>query len=174
MLELDAQQEPDVSLVELAVGQWIYWMQFAYANSDTYQRVLVPLDRTEGAERVLSQADKLLRPEGEGILLHVIPAEGKRTAKYDLDLAEALEYLGGAVARLGRGDNRWRCDAIEAASVADGVIGYAERENVDIIVMNVHDRKGLARLTRRSVAREIKQRSPVDVRLFRSRELALR
>ncbi|PKB72561.1 MAG: hypothetical protein BZY75_06290 [SAR202 cluster bacterium Io17-Chloro-G7] len=63
---------------------------------------------------------------------------------------------------------------IEAASIADGVASYAARERVDFIVMNTHQRKGWAKLTRRSIAKEIKRKVPVGVRIFQSRDLAPR
>ena len=183
MGDLDAPLDTEVSLVELAVSHWMYWMQFASEDRNTFQKILVPIDRTKESQGVIHQADNLLRSEGEGILLHVIPdtatasaQEGSNSRGFDRrdgQRLEALEYLAGVVARLGEGSIRWRCDVVVAPSVADAVIGYAAREHVDIIVMNSHDRKGLAKLTKRSIAKEIQKRAPVQVRVFRSRELAL-
>ena len=133
MWDLDAQPDQEVSLVELAVGHWLYWMQFAEANDRTYHRVLVPLDQTGEAERVLSRAEKLLASEGEGILLHIIPTEGPGSASGERvrrgvgadrqDRAQAMNYLQGVASSIEDRSNRWRCDVIESPSVADGVAG---------------------------------------------------
>jgi nucleotide-binding universal stress UspA family protein len=181
MLDLDVQPEREVSLVELAVSQWVYLMQFAEANTDTYSKVLVPLDLTEQSEKILPHAAKLLRADGEGILLHVIQDNSESTAPDDstplgfthpnMDSSKPIEYLTGVVGRTGIDPSQWRWDVIEAPSVADGVANFAAQEDVEIIAMYVHERKGLAKLTGRSIAKDIKQKSPADVRFFRSREL---
>ena len=180
--EREAQQETDLSLVELAVGHWLYWMQFAGTNSDTYQRVLVPLDMKEETERVLPQADRLLSSVGEGILLHVITTDsiaptGGGAARLSGDQTEvvrsgAVEYLQRLVDRLEDGCGRWRCEVVRATSVAEGVVAYAVREKVDLIAMHSGQRKGFAKLTRRSTAKTVQQRTPMEVRIFRSAELA--
>ena len=154
MLDLDVRPEREVSLVELAVSHWVYLMRFAETISDTYSKLLVPLDRTEEAERVLPEAAKLLRPEGEATLLHVIQTNTEKVTagsskprgidRLDWERSEAMAYLTGLAGRVETDTNRWRCHVIEAPSVADGVISYAAREDVDIIVMYVHGRKGLA------------------------------
>ena len=173
----DEQQESNLSLVELAVGHWLYLMQFAGANSDTYQKVLVPLDMKEEATKALSQADELLRPEGEGILLHVITSDAKssstgepipdRLPQHEAVRFGAIEYLTGLVDRFGEGSGRWRCDVIEASSVAEGVIAYAEREGVDLIAIQESSKRGLGKLIRKSNAKKIQEKSPVEVRVFR-------
>ena len=181
MLDVDVDQDREFSLVELAVGQWIYWTQFADASRDTYQKVLLPLDRTQEAEGVFYQADKLLRSEGEGVLLHVIQANrsapefaGAVPQEHDGHRAEAMQYLMELAGRLGTDSDRWRCEVIEAPSIVEGVVSYAAREGVDIIAMNDRQRTGLAKLTKRSIAKQIQRKAPVDVRIFRAGELALR
>ena len=41
MKDLDLQPEREVSLVELAVGQWVYLMRFAETTRDSYRKLLV-------------------------------------------------------------------------------------------------------------------------------------
>ena len=183
MRDLDIQPDQEVSLVELAVGHWLYWTQFAGANKHSYHKVLVPLDQTAEAERVLSRAGELLASEGEGILLHVIPTEGQgsvigeairwRSGRNHRDRAEALNYLQAVARRFEEASNRWQYEVIEAPSVADGIADYAVREEVDLIAMYTHDRKGLAKLIKGNIADNVRRKTPVEVRLFRSRELAL-
>ena len=56
-------------------------------------------------------------------------------------------------------------------SVAKGIVDFAVRENVDLIVMHDHDRKYLAKLVRGSVAEKVHQGSPIEVRVLKPREL---
>ena len=184
MLDLEVDQDSELSLVELAVGQWIYLMRFAGADSDTYQKLLLPLDRAQEAEGVFYQADKLLRSEGEGIFLRVMDANSQKPEKahpvsrepdrYSGVRAEAIEYLKELTGRFGMDSNRWRCDVIESPSIVEGVVSYAAREGVDIIVMNDRRRRGLAKLTQRSIAKEIQRKAPVEVRILRTGELVSR
>ena len=50
-------------------------------------------------------------------------------------------------------------------------MAYANRNAVDLISMFTHDRRGLARLVRGSVAREVERRSVMPVRVFRPEDL---
>ena len=171
---LDAEQETDVSLMELFLDHWVYWMQVANSRIDVHQKVLVPLDGTALAEKVLAQADKLLDSAGEGILLHVIPTKGPVPAASDFvshNRGSAMEYLTEVAGQLGKGSGRWRCHVIEAPSVADAISSYAAREGVDLIAIKTQERKGLARLTKPSIARKIQRRAPVEVKVFRPCEL---
>jgi len=175
-LGLDAQQETEVSLVDLFLDHWFYWMQFAVSKRGAHQKVLVPLDGTALAERVLAEADKLLDSEGEGILLHVIPTKGTAPAASDFvsyNRSSAMQYLTEVAGQLGKGSGRWRCHVIEAPSVADAVSSYAAQEGVDLIAIKTQERKGLAKLTKPSIARKIQRRAPVEVKVFRSGELDL-
>ena len=182
-LEPDEQPDTEVNLVELAVGHWLYWVQFAEANAHTYNKVLVPLDRTRESEMVLPRAEKFLDSEGEGILLHVILPEGIKPQSRDRYQPEAgekdeartaaINYLQGVKGRLGDSAARWRCDVIRAPTVADGIADYAVLEKADLIAMFTHDRKGIAKLIKGNIAENVRHRTPVELKLFRSRELAL-
>ena len=185
-VKLDPDEQPDteVNLVELAVGHWLYWVQFAEANAHTYNKVLVPLDRTRESEMVLPRTEKFLDSEGEGILLHVILPEGikpQNRDRYQPQAGEedeartaAINYLQEVKGRLGDSAARWRCDVIRAPTVADGIADYAVQEEVDLIAMYTHDRKGLAKLIKGNIADKIRNRTPVELKLFRSRDLAPR
>jgi len=180
---MEKRPQEEVSLVELAVGYWLHWMQLANPRGVTHRRVLVPMDRTREAEGVVPIVQNLLTTEGEVILLHVITpsSSGPMTDGFtQLEAGrgedsgrDAMEYLEGVVRRLGPAAHRWRCDVIFASSVADGIANYAAQEKVELIAMYTHDRKGLAKLIKASVAKKVQHRAQVEVQVFRLRELAL-
>ena len=67
----------------------------------------------------------------------------------------------------------WRCGVVEADSVAQGIADFAAREEVDLIAMYTHDRKGLAKLIRGSITEKVQKRAPVDVWVFKPKELVV-
>ena len=146
-----------------------------------YQKVLVPLDGSiKEVGAVLDIARGLMDVHGEGILLHVIrPGEnnivgmslktGARVEKENR--SRLLGYLSYFADGLNRSSAQWRCEVVVSKSVADGVIDFADLEQVDVIVMYTHERKGLARVFKGSVTEQVLARAHADVRVVRPREL---
>ena len=82
-----------------------------------------------------------------------------------------MVHLRGIANKSGDGAGRWRCEVVVSSSVADGIADIARREEVDLIVMYTHERKGLSKLIKGSIAEKVRKRPATEVRLFRSREL---
>ena len=155
-------------------------------GGEPYRKILVPLDRSTGAEGAIAMAQQLLSPDGEGILLHVLrrrkaaeSAESERNLspnapRQDARRAKAMGYLRCAKDYLLEPSGRWRCEVVEADSVADGIAQFAMKEGVDLIAMYTNDRKGLAGVIRKSIANKVQQQSAVEVRVLRPREMAAR
>lgn len=147
-----------------------------------HKKILVPLDKSSEAEDVLPMAQELLNPEGEGILLHVIPRCNSRNSDEPGSLLlreearrnQAMGYLLCARSYLVETIGRWRCEVVIANSVAEGIASFAVREGVDLVAMYTHDRKALAKLIRRSIAEKVQNSGTVEVRVLRPRELAAR
>ena len=147
-----------------------------------YAKVLVPLDGSiKEVEGVLNIASEMVGPEGEGILLHVVlPGEiraaglgvnpGTQGAKQAR--ARAKGYLKYFADSLNRSGSRWTCEVVTAKSVADAVLEFVEREEVDAIAIYTHQRRGLAKLIKGSVAEEVERRANADVRVVFPKELA--
>ena len=119
-------------------------------------------------------------PESEVILLHVIPPgrtvymEGMAWHAGEQENAErdrAMSYLRGLTSRIDEGSDSWRCEVIVEPSVADGIANYAAREEVDLIVMYTHDRKGLAKLIKGSIAEKVRRKAFIEVQLIKPQEL---
>jgi len=95
-----------------------------------YNKILVPLDKSSEAEDVLPMAQELLNPEGEGILLHVIPRCKSRESNNDPGSIQSrkqvrrnktMGYLLCARSYLVETMGRWRCEVVVADSVAEGI-----------------------------------------------------
>ena len=176
--EFDDEFDP----VQTTIGEWMYWMQLPNTMHKTHRKILVPLDGSiKAAEGVLGLAQDLLDPEGEAILLQVIPPSGPKMVGTDFmsgsqvekrERSKAMGYLKYFADRQNAGPGRWRCEVAVSASVADGIVDTAVREEVDLIAMYTHDRKGLAKLIKGSIAEKVKECAPTAVRVVRPRELA--
>ena len=146
-----------------------------------YQKVLVPLDGSKESEMVLNSIRGLLNQETEVVLLKIIPPMAGQTIgqitltgsqREDAECSRERDYLRGVVHRLGGETGRWRCEAAVSKSVAECITSFALKEGVDLIAMYTHDRKGLARLIRGSIAAKVQRQAPIEVRVFRPQELA--
>jgi nucleotide-binding universal stress UspA family protein len=160
--------DEQVNLVELALGNCLYLMQFAGAAAANYYKMVVPLDKSPEAESVLPQVQKMLASNGVGILLHVIYPRKDREPNYR---EQALEYLHGVAYGLGGKIGQWQCEVIEANSVAEGIANFAADEQVELIAMFTHDRKGLTKLLKGSIAERVRDKASTPVHIFKPREM---
>ncbi len=145
-----------------------------------YAKVLVPLDGTKESEKVIDSIQEMLEPQSEVILLKVIsPMSGQTLGQVTITGSEREEgertkelgYLREVVRRFGERGDRFRCQVVVSKSVAEGITSFATAEGVDLIAMYTHDRKGLARLIKGSIAAKVERGAPTEVRVFRPREL---
>ncbi len=146
-----------------------------------YRRILVPLDLSRESERVLPIVRELHVPGAEVILLHVIrPFDSLVHDDYyflgamreDSERSIAMSHLKYAAHIHGGGSESWRCEVVVSRSAARGITDFAIREDVDLIAMYTHDRKGLARLIKGSIAEKVQRTAPIEVKVFRPHELA--
>ncbi len=90
----------------------------------------------------------------------------------ELVRTKEMGYLRDVVHRFGVQLDRFRCQVVVSKAVAEGITSFATAEGVDLIAMYTHDRKGLARLIKGSIATKVERGAPTEVRVFRPRELA--
>jgi nucleotide-binding universal stress UspA family protein len=126
-----------------------------------YKVILIPLDGSKRAERILPHVEELARGgEAKLVFLRVvepIPAlVGPHGTVIDLNVVEQLEeeatnYIYGVAGEFNeRGFKAKAC--VEKGSVVGTIIGVAKREGADLVAMASHGRSGLARVFYGSVA----------------------
>jgi nucleotide-binding universal stress UspA family protein len=143
-----------------------------------YNRMLVPLDGSELAERALSYAKELAIHLGsEVILINVrMPAENPDEPEhrfYISKMAAATEQDIKKSPALPPGQKV----KVESAIIgspgllthpAEEIVDYAEKENVSLIVMATHGRTGISRWTLGDTANKVARASKCPVLLIRA------
>jgi nucleotide-binding universal stress UspA family protein len=112
--------------------------------------------------------------------MHVIPPGRTRSAgefvvlgsqQEEEDRSRAMVYLKRMASRMGEGSAAATCSVVVSKDVVDCISNFALAESVDLIVMYTHDRKGLAKILKGSVAQKVQHKTPIEVRVIRPREL---
>lgn len=143
------------------------------------RKIVVPLDGSEAAERVLPVVERLVRPRGLLVVLMKVIDPLSPTALSETSIRadelmalrreDAERYLAKVAESLrARGLRVERAVAVGRA--AETIAAVAGRERADLIAMATHSRSGLSRLLLGSVAAKVLQRSPVPVLLFKAAE----
>jgi nucleotide-binding universal stress UspA family protein len=128
-----------------------------------YKSILVPLDGSKRAERILSHAEELARQcKATIILLRVVEPDQEGLGTYSGSVGlyresfqrweeEAKAYLTGIKGELSaKGLDARR--VLESGPVVKKIIEVAASENVDLIAMASHGRTGLSNVFYGSVA----------------------
>ena len=128
-----------------------------------YHTILVPLDGSRRAERILAHVEDLARvfdsrlvllsvvePDLASVGMHGAPAEFYLDA-FQRKIDEAEAYLAGLAGEL-RARNLQTRALVERGPVVSTIIGIAAREAVDLVAMASHGRTGVSRVFYGSVA----------------------
>lgn len=118
------------------------------------KRILVPLDGSALADRIVEQVKRLLvRKDYEVVLLSVVEPEGDLAAREEKlqDARDHVEGVRDALVDLG---------AVASARVVTGdpveeIIAQAEKVQPELVAMATHGRSGLTRFVRGSVAEQV-------------------
>lgn len=146
-----------------------------------YETILVPLDGSRRAERILAHVEELaqhfkstiillrvVEPDPEGFGMQGSPVE---TYIESLDRAtnEAQSYLVSVAGEFrAKGINA--CIIVERGRLANTITGIASREEVDLVAMASHGRTGLGRVFYGSVTAGVLQRIDRPLLLVRADE----
>jgi nucleotide-binding universal stress UspA family protein len=145
------------------------------------RRILVPLDGSELAENALVHARALAGAGGEVLLYQAVApavpidapmAEALAAADGpEAVLADAIHYLNTVAATLHAAGYAVRT-AAELGPPVEGIVSYAHRERVDLIVVSSHGRSGVARWLLGSVAGELVRLGPAPLLVVRPLQAA--
>jgi len=146
-----------------------------------YKTILVPLDGSHRAERILAHVEELahhfkstvillrvVEPDPEGFGMGGSPVE---TYIESLDRAtkEAKTYLSSIAGEL-RSRGIKSQTIVERGRLANTITGIASREEVDLVAMASHGRTGLGRVFYGSVTAGVLQRIDRPLLLVRADE----
>ena len=128
-----------------------------------YRKLLVPLDGSELAERAIPYAKTIARTKGSELILFTVSIASveqlDRPMKAYLELnVKELQSQGIKAST-----------AITYGNVADEIIGFAEKSNIDLIIISTHGYSGIKRWVLGSVARNVLYGTCVQVLLIKSK-----
>jgi universal stress protein A len=136
------------------------------------QNILVATDFSEGARAGLDMAAQIARETGAKVTVcHVLdpsplapviarPSQAEGEQATERAIHEALTKV---IRDHFAGVTQAKTALIISQSASEGICHYAEKENVDLIVVSTHGRTGLAHLLIGSVAEKIVRHAPCPV-----------
>ncbi len=146
-----------------------------------YQKIMVPLDSSELAECVLPHVEAIARGCGVNNVVLVSVVEPVRIPpgddyifseeeqkRMESDHKSALEdYIHKLVSRLSYDGVNLQTEVI-TGKVAETLANYAEKNDIDLIIMATHGRSGISRWAWGSVADRILRSACVPVLMVRA------
>jgi len=136
-----------------------------------FKKVLIPLDESKLAEKILPRVESFMRDSrGEIHLIRVVvsyqvdPREEKK--ERERLIQEAWDYLEKIAARL-RGRRIKAYAMVVYGKDAVQICDYARKNKFDLIAMATHGRSGISRWALGSVADKVLRCSVVPVMLIR-------
>jgi len=149
-----------------------------------FDRILVPLDGSELAECILPYVEELTRDKKmKEVILFRVCERPEISADYPASMPESWEqhvkdimtgaqeqcslYLGGIEKKLSNSGVKIRVECC-LGKAADEIVKFAEKNQVDLIIMASHGRSGISRWTIGSVAEKVFRSTCVPVLLIRA------
>ena len=145
-----------------------------------YQKILVPLDGSKRAEKILPHVEELASQYQATItLLQIVPLVGNiLTAgvitplpdQLDSDKEAAESYLNSIKEGLEQKQIETRIRVAVSGQVVDAILQTAEEEKVELVAMCSHGHSGLSRVFYGSVAAGLLHRIDRPLLIIRSRK----
>lgn len=142
----------------------------------TFKKILVPLDGSELAERVVLPAIRLAEAIRADIVLLTVVSPLPRPDHADTveGVVQTRRYEAGLYLKGVRNHFLPSSAAVETAVLsgpaAQTIITYAKEQAVDLIIMTTHGRSGLTRWTLGRVAEKVLRRAPCPTVILRSEQ----
>jgi nucleotide-binding universal stress UspA family protein len=128
-----------------------------------YRRVLVPLDGSALAERAIPYAKTIAKTKGSELILFTVSIAS--VEQLDRPMKAYLELNTKELQSQGIKAST----AIAYGNVADEIINFADKNNIDLIIISTHGYSGFKRWVLGSVARNVLYGTCVQVLLIKSK-----
>lgn len=141
-----------------------------------YRRILVPLEEGEHPQRNLDHAQGLAAQVGAALVLlrviTVLPAGHEFDRRLQIEVGSSgARAKAAAEKELGQLEQDLRAQGVGVSTaivisedpVAQTIVGYAEANQCDLIVMPTQARSAISRWLFGSVSEKVRRRSPVPV-----------
>lgn len=139
-----------------------------------YQKILVPLDGSEFAEKAVAPAMIIAEAMGAHVFLVQVTTPLNMTVDPDIHFRLQAATKEQASAYLKQLHAQHALPAVPTSvtalsgPVADSIVTYAAEHDVDLLVISSHGRSGISRLVYGSVARQMLQEAPCTVIIIRA------
>lgn len=137
-----------------------------------YKSILVPLDHSELAEKILPEVEELallLKAKLHLICVSkatVLPGVDRTDAQVKV-VNTAKEYLERVKERLSTKDIEIEMHS-PYGNPAENILSVCKRQQIELIAMSTHGRSGISRWLLGSVAEKVVRHSEIPVLLYRS------
>jgi nucleotide-binding universal stress UspA family protein len=146
-----------------------------------YQKILVPLDGSNRAEKILPHVEALaVQNQATVTLLQIVPPAGDiLTAGVITPLPDQLDsekklaesYLNSIKAGLQAKQIETRTRVVVSGQVADAIVKIADEEKINLVAMSSHGHSGLSRVFYGSVAAGLLHQIDRPLLIIRSRKV---
>ena len=160
-------------------------------SSNTFDRILAPLDGSELAECILKHVTKIAAVYNSSKIVflrvvepffHVVQGEGDGgdhvyTEKeiHDIELknkSSAKNYLEKVMDKVGPERSITKAEVL-AGNVAETIIDYSRNNDIGLVIMSTHGHSGMNRWTLGSITERVLRYSELPVLLVRAQECSL-
>lgn len=145
----------------------------SYGETSMYDQILLPTDGSDGTQRVVEQALHLARLEDATVhVLHVVDTSALPLDRHTRALYDELESRGEASvdeirdSALDAGIHS--VTAVRRGTPHEAILDYVDENDIDLLVLGTHGRRGLSRRVLGSVAEHVVRLSPVPVLTVRT------
>lgn len=133
-----------------------------------YNKVLVPLDRSDKAEVILAHIGELATEIGaQVILLEVLPSTGVLPTTAHQQYNETRQHLDATAQKL-KSQGIEALPTIRYGKPAEEIVDYAQANDVDLIAMSTHGRSGVNRWVSGNVAEKVLHSTSLPLLLVRA------
>ncbi len=141
-----------------------------------YEKILLPLDGSDLAQQAIPYAEKLAGSLGSQIKLIYVrgPHEDKYSNMHKLYLQKIAEAMKSGAEQYTDKPGRDKIiveSTILAGDPAQEIVDYADKENIDLIVMSTHGRTGITRWALGSVADRVLRATRKPLALIRAKNI---